>query len=191
MKNLANFFFEVGMLKRTPRTGFQFLGSGAESVAEHSFRTAVIGYTLAQLDGAVDVGRVLQLCLFHDIPEARTGDLNYVNKKYVVMNEPKAVADLARTLPFGEEYRATLEEFSGRQSREALIANDADQLEMILALKEYKDLGNRYADEWYPFAVRRLKTEAAQRLAETIWTTDSTRWWFDNDSEWWVKGGKE
>lgn len=191
MKNLANFFFEVGMLKRTPRTGFQFLGSGAESVAEHSFRTAVIGYTLAQLDGEVDVGRVLQLCLFHDIPEARTGDLNYVNKKYVVMNEPKAVADLARTLPFGEEYRATLEEFSGRQSREALIANDADQLEMILALKEYKDLGNRYADEWYPFAVRRLKTESAQRLAETIWTTDSTRWWFDNDSEWWVKGGKE
>ena len=40
MKNLANFLFEVGMLKRTPRTGFQFLGSGAESVAEHSFRTA-------------------------------------------------------------------------------------------------------------------------------------------------------
>lgn len=191
MKNLANFFFEVGMLKRTPRTGFQFLGSGAESVAEHSFRTAVIGYTLAKLDGEADVGRVLQLCLFHDIPEARTGDLNYVNKKYVAMDEEKAVADLARTLPFGGEYRETIEEFSGRRSREALLANDADQLEMILALKEYKDLGNRYADEWYPFALKRLQTDAAQRLAETIWTTDSTRWWFDDDSEWWVKGGKE
>ncbi len=47
-------------------------------------------------------------------------------------------------------------------SREALIAHDADQLEMILALKEYKDLGNRYADEWYPFRCRRLQTEAAQ-----------------------------
>ena len=29
MKNIANFLFEAGMLKRTPRTGFQFLGSGA------------------------------------------------------------------------------------------------------------------------------------------------------------------
>lgn len=188
MKNLAHFFFEVGMLKRTPRTGFQFLGSGAESVAEHSFRTAIVGYTLARMDGEADVGRVVQLCLFHDIPEARTGDLNYVNKKYVTVDEQRAVQDLARTLPFGEDYRQMIEEFAAGESREALIAHDADQLEMILALKEYKDLGNRYADEWYPFAVRRLRTESARSLAETVWETDSTRWWFDEDSEWWVKG---
>ncbi len=49
-------------------------------MAEHSFRTAMIGYALAQMDEQADVGRVLQLCLFHDIPEARTGDMNYVNK---------------------------------------------------------------------------------------------------------------
>lgn len=189
MKNLANFLFEVGMLKRTPRTGFQFLGSGAESVAEHSFRTAMIGYTLARLDGAADVGRVLELCLFHDVPEARIGDLNYVNKKYVRADEEKAVADLAATLPFGEEYRGALAEFAEGRSRESLIAHDADQLEMILALKEYKDLGNRYADEWYPFALRRLRTDAARELAEAIWTTDSSRWWFEGgDAEWWVRG---
>ncbi len=191
MKNLANFFFEVGMLKRTPRTGFQFLGSGAESVAEHSFRTAMIGYTLAKMDGQVDVGRVLQLCLFHDVPEARTGDLNYVNKKYVKVAEQQAVDDLAKTLPFGEEYQRTMTEFAAGDSREAQLSHDADQLEMILALKEYKDLGNRNADEWYPFAVRRLKTDLARRLAETVWSTDSTRWWFDEDDEWWVKGTRD
>ncbi len=108
MKNLANFLFEVGMLKRTPRTGFQFLGSGAESVAEHIFRTAMIGYTLARMDEKADVGRVLQICLFHDIPEARTGDLNYMNKKYVKADEEKAIEDLARTLPFGDDYREVL-----------------------------------------------------------------------------------
>lgn len=189
MKNLANFLFEVGMLKRTPRTGFQFLGSGAQSVAEHSFRTAVIGYTLANLDPEADVGRVLKLCLFHDIPEARIGDLNYVNKKYVRANEQQAIADLAATLPFGDDYRETLGDFAAGESREALIAHDADQLEMILALKEYKDLGNRYADEWYPFALRRLQTENARKLAETIWNTDSSRWWFEGgDADWWVRG---
>ncbi len=191
MKNLANFLFEVGMLKRTPRTGFQFLGSGAESVAEHSFRTAMIGYTLAQLDGQADVGRVLQLCLFHDIPEARTGDLNYVNKKYVKVDEQKAVEDLASQLPFGDDYRRTLEEFLAKETREAQLAHDADQLEMILSLKEHKDLGNRYADEWYPFSLQRLQSEAAKQLAESIWETDSTKWWFDEDKEWWVKGGSE
>ena len=188
MKNIAHFFFELGMLKRTPRTGFQFLGSGAETVAEHIFRTAMIGYALAQLDEQADAGRVVLLCLFHDVPEARTGDLNYVNKKYVRADEGKAVEDLARTLPFGDDYRALHGEFAEKCTREALLAHDADQLEMILALKEHKDLGNRYADEWYPFSVRRLRTEVAKRLAETIWTTDSSRWWFDDDAEWWVKG---
>jgi len=188
MKNIANFLFEVGMLKRTPRTGFQFLGSGAQSVAEHSFRTAMIGYALAQLDGKADVARVLQLCLFHDIPEARTGDLNYVNKKYVQVDEQKAVDDLADQLPFGDDYRATLTEFAARQSYEAQLAHDADQLEMVLSLKEHKDLGNRYADEWYPFSRLRLKTEIAKELAETIWETDSSKWWFDEDHQWWVNG---
>jgi len=188
MKNIAHFLFELGMLKRTPRTGFQFLGSGTESVAEHIFRTAMIGYSLAQLDGQVDAGRVVLMCLFHDVPEARTGDLNYVNKKYVRADEGKAVEDLARTLPFGDDYRALHAEFTEKRTREALLAHDADQLEMILALKEHKDLGNRYADEWYPFSVQRLQTGVARSLAETIWTTDSSRWWFDGDSDWWVTG---
>ena len=191
MKNIANFLFEAGMLKRTPRTGFQFLGSGAESVAEHSFRTSLIGYTLAQLDEKADAGRVVLLCLFHDIPEARTGDLNYVNKKYVKVDERKAVEDLARTLPFGDDYRSLQYEFMARETREAKIARDADQLEMILALKEYKDLGNRYADEWYPTTLKRLQTETAKTLAEVIWMTDSTRWWFDDDTDWWVHGERE
>lgn len=191
MKNLAHFLFEAGMLKRTPRTGFQFLGSGAESVAEHCFRTAMIGYVLAHLDGGVDTGRVVQMCLFHDLPEARTGDLNYVHKKYVRSDERRAVEDLARTLPFGEDYRGLWEEFEAKRSREAELANDADQLEMILALKEYKDLGNRYADQWYPSCCARLHTETARRLAEVIWETDSSRWWFDDDHQWWVRGARD
>lgn len=188
MKNIANFFYEVGMLKKTPRSGFQFLGSGAESVAEHSFRTAMIGYALAKMSEGVDCSSVVMMCLFHDVPEARTGDLNYVNKKYVQADEERAIADLAATLPFGKEYQQILTEFDAQASPEARLAHDADQLELILALKERKDLGNRYADEWYPFAARRLQTDLAKGLAETIWETDSSLWWFDNDSDWWVNG---
>ena len=83
MKGLVNFLFEVGMLKKTPRTGYQFLGSGRESVAEHSFRTAVIGYLLSLQEPEADVQKTTLMCLFHDIHEARTGDHNYVNKQYV------------------------------------------------------------------------------------------------------------
>jgi len=188
MENLANFLFEAGMLKRTPRSGFQFLGSGAESVAEHSFRTTCIGYVLGKITPGANVDRLVQLCLFHDLPEARTGDLNYVNKKYVVPNEEKAVADLAETLPFGGEIKSLIAEYNAGETTEARLAHDADQIEMILALKEYKDLGNKYADEWLAFSMKRLLTDQARALAETILETDSSLWWFKDKSDWWVKG---
>ena len=75
-KKIANFLFEVGMLAKTPRSGFHFLGTGEQSVAEHLSRTSFIGYTLAQMDGKVDTLKVLKMCLFHDISETRISDLN-------------------------------------------------------------------------------------------------------------------
>ena len=94
LKAIADFLFEVGMLKRTPRSGFQFLGTGRETVAEHSLRCAVIGYVLARMSGDISTERVVFMCLFHDLVEARTGDLNYVNKKYVQANESAALRDM-------------------------------------------------------------------------------------------------
>ena len=188
MKRIANFLFEAGMLKRTPRTGYQFLGSGAESVAEHIFRTVYIGYALGHLAEGADTDRIIKMCLFHDLPEARTGDLNYVNKKYVKTDEKKAVDDLTATLPFGSEIKELIAEFSECKTLEAQLAHDADQLELILALKEYKDLGNKYADEWLDFAVKRLRTDVSRELAKTILETDSSLWWFSDKSDWWIKG---
>lgn len=190
MEAIAHFLFEIGILKRTPRSGFWFLGSGQESVAEHSFRTAMIGFALAQQSPeSVDVGRLVSLCLLHDVPEARTSDLNYVHKRYVQVDEQRAIDDLAARLPFGEQYAQLLEEFCQGDTAEARLARDADQLEMILALKEYQDLGNPYAQKWYPHVKARLQTELAQELADTIWETDSTQWWAQaGDRHWWIHG---
>jgi len=186
MRNITNFLFETGMLQKTPRTGFQFLGSGSESVAEHVLRTIFIGYVLCKLEPEVDEARVLKLCLVHDLPEARTGDMNYVNKKYVTVDEEKAVEDLATTLPFGEEIQDAIIEFNEKMTRESLIARDADQLALILQLKEYGDLGNKYSKEWISFAVKRLCTDTAKKLAVEITQTDSSEWWFQDKGDWWV-----
>lgn len=188
MKRIANFLFEAGMLKRTPRTGYQFLGSGSESVAEHIFRTVYIGYALGNMSEGADTDRLIKMCLFHDLPEARTGDLNYVNKKYVKTDEKKAVDDLTATLPFGSEIKELITEFSECITLEAQLAHDADQLELILALKEHKDLGNKYADEWLDFAIKRLRTDVSRELAKTILETDSSLWWFSDKSDWWIRG---
>jgi putative hydrolase of HD superfamily len=174
------------MLKKTPRSGFQFLGSGRESVADHAFRVAAIGYTLARLNKEADIFTVILMCLFHDLPESRTGDLNYVNKRYVEIKEEEAIRDLAKTLPFGEELQTLLEDFSKGKSLEAQLSRDADQLDLILGLKEYQDLGNRYAEDWIHFAQKRLKTDLAKELAAQILETDSSAWWFEGKDHWWT-----
>jgi putative hydrolase of HD superfamily len=179
------------MLNKTPRSGYQFLGSGKESVAEHVLRTVFVGYALCKLDDSLDELQVLRMCVLHDLPEARTGDMNYVNKKYVDVDEEKAVQELTEELFFGEEIKAAIEEFNRKESKEALIALDADQIALILQLKEYGDLGNRYAEEWINFALKRLNTEIGKKLAKRIIKTDSSNWWFKEKSDWWVNGNKK
>lgn len=184
MDAIINFLFEVGMLKKTPRTGYQFLGSGRESVAEHSFRTTIIGYILSLRESGADSMKTTLMCLFHDLHEARTGDHNYVNKRYVSIDEERAVRDLAGRLPFGDTIVSLTEEFNECRSLEARIARDADQIDLILELKGQLDLGNKYAEEWLSYAVKRLITDAAKEMAHNILATDSTEWWFDKDADW-------
>ena len=186
-KGIVNFFFELGMLKRTPRSGFQFLRSGQESVAEHSYRATLIGLTLARLTSQADPFKVVCLCLFHDVPEARTGDLNYVNKQYVEVREQEAIDDLAKTLPFGEDFKALLAEYRAQETVEARLAHDADQLDLILELKEQYDLGNVYANQWIHFVRKRIVTDIGKELATQILATDSTNWWFEGHDHWWRK----
>ena len=187
LKSVVDFLFEVGILKETPRSGFHFLGSGKQSVAEHINRSTYIGYTLAMMDGAVDVGRVMKMCLFHDLAEARTSDLNYVHQKYVQTQEEAAIEDLAAKLPFGADIKTALAEYEARQTPEAIIAKDADNLEWLLSLKEQADTGNSRAETWIPSAVKRLISETAKALAQEILITDSDHWWFANkEDQWWV-----
>ncbi len=190
-KTVANFLFEVGILARTPRSGFHLLGSGDQSVAEHTNRVTFIAYALAMMDGVVDVAKVMKMALLHDISETRISDLNYVNQKYVERREESAHKDITDSVPFGKDMLETILEYEERKTAESLLVKDADNLEWILALKEEADRGNTRALVWAKIAVKRLKTQYAQMIAEEIMATDSNDWWFDKDSKWWVDRSKK
>lgn len=187
-KRLADFVFELGMLRRTPRTGYQFLGSGAENVAEHSFRTAMIGYILARRAGA-DVARTVFLCLFHDVHEARIGDFNYVNRIYNTSDPLLAFTHALEGTGLRAEVLDMWHELEAGETVEAKLAQDADQLDFIANLKEEQDLGNPYAAKWLAHALPRLRTEAGREFARVIAETDQSDWWFARpDESWWRKG---
>jgi putative hydrolase of HD superfamily len=175
-------FFEVGMLAKTPRSGFHFLGTGEQSVAEHVNRTTFIAYSLAQMDSNIDTLKVLKMALFHDISETRISDLNHIHQKYVERKEHSAVTDIADSVPFGNDVYNTLNEYEKRESKEALLVKDADTLEWLLALKEQVDTGNTRALAWMKDGMKRLKTKNGIELGKAILDINSNDWWFPKDS---------
>jgi len=191
LKPIANFLFETGMLQKTPRSGFFFLGSGDQSVADHINRVSYVGFVLAKMNGQADLNKILQMCLFHDLSEARISDLNYTHQKYNDRLETKAVNDLAATLPFGDDMKKTIEEYEERKTIEAKLTKDADNIELLLSLKEQSDIGNSRANTWVPPLLGRLLTEEGKKLAEEILKTDSDSWWYgDKNDKWWVNKNK-
>ncbi len=192
MGQFANYLFEVGMLNRTPRSGFQFLGTGEQSVAEHTNRMLHVAFTLARMsDAKIDELHLLRLVLFHDLPEARTGDHNYLNRKYVHEDLERLLAETARAWPFGDEIAACVREFEARETPAARVANDADQIELLLTLKEQADLGNPHVGDWITPLLARVKTEAGKKLAQEILATRWDEWWFnDKNDPHWVEGKK-
>jgi len=190
LQRIVDFFNEAGMLRFTPRTGYQFLGSGKENVAEHSFRTAVIGWVLARMAGA-DAPHAALLCLFHDLPEARTGDFNYVNRIYNRTLPRKALEDAAFGTGLADDLLSFCDELVNDTSQEARLAHDADVLDLILNLKRELDLGNKSAAAWLDSALQRLQTSVGQELAQVVLKTDHNAWWFDGpDASWWQQPGE-
>jgi putative hydrolases of HD superfamily len=192
-EKIVNLLNEIGMLAHIPRSGFAFLGSGRQSVAEHSYRMTLVAYALACLiDEPVNMYKLIMMCLFHDLPEARIGDLNYVQKKYVAPKLDKALDDIASGSFLGPEIVAWIQEYEQGTSLEAQLAHDADQLELILVLKREQELGNPQASAWIENTLKRLKTEAGKKIGETICLTPSDNWWLEDKKDpHWINGGKE
>ncbi len=176
---LAKFLFEGAMLKRIWRTGYAFLGKGHESVAAHSYGVALIALMLANDMPDIDMEKLLKLCIVHDLPEARTGDANAVNKLYVKIDEEAAVSDMIKGLDRADFIAKLISEYRKCKTPEAVLAHDADQLDMLFSLKEHMDTGSDDASRWIPFVMARLKTKRARSLAKALLKEHWASWWME------------
>ncbi len=183
---ISDFVYETSIHSKTPRSGFWFLGSGSQSVAEHLFHTAMIAYALAHLEPKADKSKVVMMALFHDIGEGRTSDHNYVHQRYGRLAEAEAVADISKSVPFGKEILELFTEEQAKITLEAKLVKDADQLEWIATLRAEEVKGNVKAKKWINIAMKRLKTAQAKKLGKTLIKTYPDSWWFDAKDLWFV-----
>jgi len=180
-QKILNLLLEAGLLKRVRRSGWWVAGiNGPESVADHCFRCAVIGYMLASLEHA-DKYEVTLMCLFNDIHEARINDAHKVASRYLnyPQAEQAAFNDQIKNLPLviKKELKSLRNNYNHQKSKESIVARDADILECLLQAKEYYDYGYEHAKLFFKKAPRFLKTKSAKNLWKQIKTMDSSKWW--------------
>jgi len=176
-----NFFAEAGLLKRVKRSGWWVAGiKDPESVADHCFRCAVIGYYLAHLE-KVDVYQVLVMTLFNDIHEARINDLHKMGHYYIDFKNAEQNVFKDQVVYLDKQVKNELKNMRGvydcQISRESLVARDADILECLLQAKEYYEAGHTGVKEFFNRAPDYLKTKSARALWRSIKKWKSDAWW--------------
>ncbi|MER6606451.1 HD domain-containing protein [Streptomyces sp. NPDC000927] len=175
----TGYLLEMGALKRGKRSGWWIAGvKDPETIAEHSWRTAVVGSVLAMMEGA-DPAKVALLCTFHDTQETRVGDIPWIGRRYinVAKNEDVTADQVADAHPVvANGIKAIVDEYENSDSLEVLVAHDADKLECMIQGLEYLQQGYPAAQEWVDSTRAKLKTPSALALAEAAQTMSLAEW---------------
>ena len=175
---VVSFTFELAQLREESRHGWQRIHENPESVAEHTQRAAVLGFFLAHREGFDNPNLVATMILFHDMHEARTGDADILQRKYVKLDEYRAAADQMKNLGIiGKAILKMWEEVENTNSEAGRIAKDAEILEMAFTARELIVRGNRDAQSWIDNLKKRLQTKSGKELLDNINHADPSTWW--------------
>ncbi len=196
MKRNINFLYEIGTLKRVERAWQQVITTKVSNVAEHIFRVVMIAWIIAKEEKA-DVDKVLKIALIHDMAESRTGDIAFMHRDYVKRDEDLAEEHIFKETSLQKDAKELLLEYSKRESLEAKIVKDADNIDVDLELKELAlvkdETAIRMAKEHRPVVrSKKLYTKTAKKMWDEIQKIDPNDWHQVLTNKWIFgeKGGK-
>lgn len=133
-----HFILEADKLKHVHRRSYLADSSRVENAAEHSWHLALMALVLAEhADEEVNLLRVIQMVLVHDIVEIDAGDTylyDEVANNDKAEREALAAARLFGLLPPDQALalHALWEEFEARETGDARFANALDRLMPLL-----------------------------------------------------------
>ena len=152
-------------LKRLPRAGWLLAGvAQAESVADHTTATGLLALALGEwinaeparhgLASPLDLGRLAQMALVHDLAESAVTDLPrdavaLIGKAVKRQAEEHALVALASEADVLAGWVALWREYSDDATPEAHLAHDADKLEMVHQALAYEATGQRNLDDFW------------------------------------------
>ncbi|MDE1725103.1 MAG: HD domain-containing protein [Thaumarchaeota archaeon] len=172
---LFDFFYLVTELKKVPRSGWKNkVGiKHPESVADHSYGTAVMAMVLADLHN-LDTEKIVKMALLHDLAESITGDFmpDEISKENKKAAEEEAMKEILSKIPPGvaNQYAALWKEYSELQTEESILLHDVDKLEMAIQAVKYSSEG--FSSEklriFLESAKNKIKSKEIHDILDTI-----------------------
>lgn len=144
---LLKTYFEFVHLKQLFRKGWLQHGvpeTRCESVADHSYATAMLCMLLLDQHPDLDTEKILKLALLHDLGECYVGDItpfdniDPADKKAL---EAEAVRKVLGKLSAGAELISLWQEYESQSSAEAQFVRQVDRFEMALQGSVYQHQG--------------------------------------------------
>jgi len=121
MKNLLNFFTEIGKLKTMPRRGWVIRNiKNPESIADHTFRVAIMAWFLGEKkNNNLNIGKIIKMALIHDLCEVYAGDTTPYDS--ILTGDKKKLQKVLKTWPrFSQEKKKKLIEQKYKKEKEGL-----------------------------------------------------------------------
>lgn len=157
---LLDLLHTAGRLKDTTRHCYT-PGGRHESVAEHSWRLALMAFWLKDEFPELDINRVIQMCLIHDLGEAFTGDIPVFDKTDSdEQKEEQLLFAWVDTMPepLRTDMRSLYQQMQARETTEAKLYKALDGLEAVISHNE-SDIST-----WEPNEYQLQLTYAADRM---------------------------
>ena len=110
-----------------------------ESVAEHSWRLALMAFFMKDEFPALDMDKVIKMCLIHDLGECFTGDIpTFLKSASDEKKEDTALFGWVASLPapYNTELAALYTEMGALQTEEAKLYKALDKLEAVIQHNE-------------------------------------------------------
>lgn len=138
LKKQLDFALEIDKEKNIFRQTHLSNHGRNENDAEHAWHMAIMAYLLREYSNEpVDIGKVMLMCLIHDIVEIEAGDTyayDEEGKKTQALREKQAKEHLFGMLPTDQanELMALFEEFEAYETAESKFAHSMDNLQPLM-----------------------------------------------------------
>lgn len=140
-----------------------------ESVAEHSWRISLMAFLLRHEFPDIDINRVVDMCLIHDLGECFTGDIpTFIKSDADREVEDSLLNQWVRSLPekLSGDFADLYKEMDAQETKEAKLYKALDKLEALIQHNESP------LDTWSENEFELNKTYAFDTVAFSSWLTE-------------------